>query len=474
MEQTKDRIPPSSATMMKAGIWYTVSNFILRALGFLTVPVFSRIMSGSDYGSYSTFTACVTVMTVLTGFDAYTSIIRCKNEIDDLDGFLLSVLTVNTVVTAIFYVSFLFFPEFYRNLFQVNDACIHYMFLYLVCLPAFNLISTKQRAYYRYKVFVTLTAIISVGSVVLSLTFVYIIQDSLTARIIGQYAPSIVVGAISFLYIVIKGKHIQVRYCKYVLTLCLPLLPHLLAIYALSSSNRVLLTILCGSETTAIYSIAHSATNIVSVLFDSANKAWAPWLLDNMDAGKYEEVRKVSNFYFLLLMGIALMTVLLGPEVVFILGGERLIQSQYMLPALILGCAFQIVYTMYVNVEFYLKQTGITAAATIGASLIGVTVSIVLITIFGYMAAPIGTAASYGTLLLIHYICIAKLEYGLVFDRRFIFGGLLLFAVVCISATLFLYHYIYIRIAIIIFLLTLMILFVMKNKQAMLRMLRRK
>lgn len=474
MNNGKTTSSPSSKTMMKAGVWYTVSNFIMRALGFLTVPIFSRIMSGADYGSYSTFTACVTIMTVLTGFDAYTSIIRCKHEVDDdLDSYILSVLAVNTCVTILFYFTFLAFPSFYCDVFQVNEACIHYMFVYLLCLPAFNLISTKQRAFYRYKTFVILTALISVGSVVLSLSFVLLIKDGLTARIVGQYAPGVIVGAILYVYIIIKGKQIHWKYCKYVLHLCLPLLPHLLSVYVLSSSNRVLLTFLCGSETTAIYSIANSATNIVSVLFDSANKAWAPWLLDSMRDERYDEIRNVSNVYVLVLMAVALLTVMFGPEIVYILGGRRLMESQFMLPALVMGCAFQIIYTMYVNVEFYLKRTSITATATIVAATTGIIVSYLLISTFGYMAAPIGTAVSYGILLGAHYACVSSLGYRDIFDRRFVFGILAAFASICVIATSVLYAHLVLRLGIIAVFVICLALFLARNKKALRKMIKR-
>ena len=41
--------------IVRAGVWYTVSNFIMKALQFLTIPVFSRLLSKADYGMYSNY-----------------------------------------------------------------------------------------------------------------------------------------------------------------------------------------------------------------------------------------------------------------------------------------------------------------------------------------------------------------------------------------------------------------------------------
>ena len=36
--------------VLKAGIGYTIGNYFLKGLGFITVPIFSRLMAVSDYG----------------------------------------------------------------------------------------------------------------------------------------------------------------------------------------------------------------------------------------------------------------------------------------------------------------------------------------------------------------------------------------------------------------------------------------
>ena len=38
--------------VIKAGIGYTVGNYLLKGINFLTVPIFTRLMSTVDYGTY--------------------------------------------------------------------------------------------------------------------------------------------------------------------------------------------------------------------------------------------------------------------------------------------------------------------------------------------------------------------------------------------------------------------------------------
>lgn len=430
---------PSTAVMAKSAAWYTVSNFMTKALGFLTVPIFSRVMSQADYGSYGTFTSMLSIMLILTGFDAYTSVIRSKHDVEgDMDSYVLSVLAVNTVTTLVFYMLFLVFPDFYYDIFKVNRLCINIMFLYLFTVPAFNLICTWQRAYYKYKTFVVLTVLISVGAVVMSLAFVLTAVDKLTARIIGQYLPGILVGGALFVYIIVRGKRIKFTHCRYVLQLCVPLLPHLLSLFVLTSSNMVVLSSLCGSEAAAIFSVANSAANIATILFDSANKAWAPWLLDNLEAKQEDSIRRVSNLYLILLLAIVFLVCAFGPEIIYILGGEVYEEAVYVMPLLLMGCAFKIAYTMYVNVEFYEKKTRITAVATLFAAALEIAISIPLTAQIGYIGAGVASLIGYFFLLVSHYVGVCRMGREKVFDRRLMFGGLgVLFVGLCALVVLY-------------------------------------
>ena len=38
---------------VKAGLWYTIGNIALKGCAFLTLPVFTRLLSTSDFGVYN-------------------------------------------------------------------------------------------------------------------------------------------------------------------------------------------------------------------------------------------------------------------------------------------------------------------------------------------------------------------------------------------------------------------------------------
>lgn len=415
---------PSPAIVAKAGLWYTVCTFIFKAMAFLTTPFFARYMSKSELGGFTDFASVASILIVVTSFDLFQSIIRSKSEhAKDMDSFIWSILSLSTIWTLFVYGLFLAFPEFFGGLLEMDWKYIHLMFWYLLAAPPYTMLITKQRAFYQYKKFVLLTGVMVVSGTLLSLVLVLLMQDKLTGRLLGFYSPYIIFGVTIFVYLACKGKHIRLKYWKYATTLCLPLVPHDLSLHILGVSDIVLITRLCGQEYTAYYSIAYSAYHIATVFFDALNKAWAPWLLDNLHIKNYELIRKISKKYILIFVLIITGILLLVPEIILILGGRQYERSIYCLPALIASCSFLFIFTMYVNIEFYEKKTiGVSAATMVGAG-INIALNLILLPISpenSFIIAAYTTLFGYIVLFIIHYCIVRHMKMDHVYDIRFI------------------------------------------------------
>ena len=346
----------SSSVVAKAGIWYAICNFLFRGLAFITTPIFARLMSKAELGSFSNFSSWAVILSVITSFDLAQSIIRSKLEHeDDMDSYVWSILSFSTIWTLLLYGIVLLSPETFAGIMKIDVKYIHIMFLYLLAAPPYQMLITKHRAFYKYKMFVLLTGIMAVSGTLMSLGMVLLMQDKLAGRIIGFYTPQIIIGFIIFLVIAFRGKKIKTEYWKYACIICIPLVPHVLSLNLLSTSDTLIITRLCGAEYTAIYSIAYSAYHIITILFDSMNKAWAPWLLESLHHEKYSEIKRVSKIYISIFEVIIVGILILIPEIILILGGKQYSGAIYCLPPLATSCVFQLVYTMYVNIEFYKK-----------------------------------------------------------------------------------------------------------------------
>lgn len=414
----------SSSVVAKAGIWYTICNFMFRGLAFITTPIFARLMSKAELGSFSNFSSWAAILTVITSFDLAQSIIRSKLEHEqDIDSYVWSVLSFSTIWTLVLYGIVMISPTMFADIMKIDEKYIHIMFLYLLAAPPYQMFITKHRAFYKYKMFVLLTGIMAVSGTLMSLGMVLLMQDKLAGRIIGFYTPHIIIGFAIFLVIAFKGGKIKTKYWKYACVLCIPLVPHVLSLNLLSTSDTLIITRLCGEEYTAIYSIAYSAYHIITVLFDSMNKAWAPWLLESLYHQKYGEIRKVSRIYILIFDVLIIGILILIPEIILLLGGKQYEMAIYCLPPLATSCVFQLVYTMYVNIEFYMKKTIGVSIATMIATAANIILNFIFIPMNperSYIIAAYTTLAGYIILFVLHYFIVKKMKMNQVFEIKLI------------------------------------------------------
>lgn len=419
----------NSSVVAKAGMWYTVCNFLFKGMAFITTPIFTRLLTKAELGSFSNFCSWASILMVVTSFDLAQSIIRSKLEHeDDMDSYIWSILSFSTLATLVVYGIVCLFPDFFTSLLQTDMKYIHVMFLYLLVSPAYSMLITKHRAFYKYKLFVVLTGISIISATLLSLTMVLLMQDKLAGRLLGYYVPNIVMGAIIYVYLACKGRKIKIKYWKYACVICLPLVPHVLSLYLLSSSDRAIITWLCGAEYTAIYSVAYSCYHIVTILFDSMNKAWAPWLLESLHHKKYEEIKRHSKVYICVFEGLIIGVLMLVPEIIFILGGKQYAEAIYCLPPLITSCVFQFMYTMYVNIEFYEKRTVGVAGATMIATVVNIVLNLLFIPMspeHSHVIAAYTTLAGYVILFILHYLIVRNMGMDYVYDIGFIVKVLL-------------------------------------------------
>ena len=88
---------------LKAGIAYTIGNLLIRGIGFITVPIFARLLSASDYGVINTFTAYASVLFVVQGLALHSSLKNAKidyeNQISEyISSLVIMVLTTTAVM----------------------------------------------------------------------------------------------------------------------------------------------------------------------------------------------------------------------------------------------------------------------------------------------------------------------------------------------------------------------------------------
>ena len=409
-----------SSKVLKSGIWYTISNFIVKGLAFITMPIFTRIMTADDVGMFSNLITWFNILAIIATFELYSSVSIARFDFkNDLNKYISSNLFLGSLITLIFYIIVLVFHDFFIELMMIDFKTLNIMFIYLLVYPAIQMFQIKNQVKYNYKpiVFVTLSnaLISSIASIVLTLIFV----NKLNGKIIGYFTPMIIISFVVYIYLMFEGKSINKKYWSYALKISFPLILHLLAGYLLSSVDKIMITKMVSSHANALYSVAYTISQVIAILWMSMNNAWSPWAYEKMDNKEYDSLFKNSKPYLIFFLIVVFLFMLVAPELLLIMGGNEYLETKYVIPPVMIGYVFQFVYSLYVNIEFYHKKQKNIAFGTIIACVINIILNYILIPRFGYIAAAYTTLIGYISLYVIHYIFVKKLGCTSWYDNRF-------------------------------------------------------
>jgi len=416
---------------LKAGVWYTASSFLRKGIGFITTPIFARLLTKSDFGSYSNFAVWLSICAVVCTLHLQSSVARAKFDYkDDFDGYISSITFLGTLTTAAFYAVVVLFMGFFSELLSIDPIYIHVMFIELLVAPSFDMIQAKHRIQQKYKLQVILSIFISIASTFLAVLGAFYFQNKLFGRIMGAEITNTVFYLIVFLYVMYRGRRIiDLSAWKYAAVYSAPIIPHLLSNIILGSSDKVMITRMVGKEANGIYSLAYHGGLVVSTLMTSFNQAMVPWLFEKLHAGDRDTIKKVNRYYLAAFSLIVIASILLAPEIILILGGKKYEGAQYIVPPVMLGYGYKFAYTNYVNVEQYNKKTGVVSVGTLIAAGFNIIANLIFIPIFGFQAAAYTTLAGFVLLLLIHFVISRKYGFTEVYDNSFSFAVLIIMTI---------------------------------------------
>lgn len=412
-----------SKKALKAGGWYTVSNFLLKAVGFITTPVFTRTLSKTQYGEYTNYNAWLSIVAIVATLEMSSCVVRGRYDFEeDFDAFLSSIIAFGTVITLGFYLIVNIFMQYFAVVLDMQPVYIHLMFMNVMISPALSILQAKHRILQKYKSFVFVAVGTTISSTLISLVCVMNMEDKLFGRIFGMTVPLLVVYLGAYILMMARGRCIyKAEYWKYSFVFCIPLVPHLLSNTILGSSDRIMIKHICGAEDAAVYSVAYSCGMIITILFTSLNQAWEPWLFDRINSGDYVSIKRYSKVYLIFFVILVMGSILVAPELIYIMGGRDYYDAVYAIPPVMTGYGCKFAYTFYVNIEKFEKKTAYISTGTLAAAGLNVVLNLVFIPVFGYIAAAYTTLAGFFALVFFHYIICKKQKLTQMYDNVFIF-----------------------------------------------------
>lgn len=401
---------------MKAGIGYTIGNILIKGINFLTLPLFSRLMSPSEFGVFNLFISYDAIISILISLAMHTSLRNAKYKFENkIDNYISSISILYFINSLILLFLILIFRNSISNITGFNLPVLILLIVNGFGSAIFSLYNAKLSLEYSYKKYLILAGLNSIGNIILSLLLITTVfnYDKSIGRITGVSAV-IFILSISILYIQYKKSKpvFNKEYWKFSLSYSLPLVPHGISQTLLSQFDKMMIASLVNNVATGIYSLASNVRLIYTVIIDSISNVWWTWFYEQMNDklnNKEEKLQKGSIALSLLFMIPTIGGLALSREIILILGGKEYIDASYLVVPMVVDAFVVFLYTLVVSSEYYLKKTFYVSLGTLIAAIINCITNVIFIKMFGYIAAAYTTLFSYLIYLIIHIIISRRL-----------------------------------------------------------------
>ncbi|HFI0701054.1 TPA: lipopolysaccharide biosynthesis protein [Streptococcus suis] len=397
----------------KAGLGYIIGNYFLRGIGFLTLPLFSRLLSSEDFGIYNTFLSYGNILFVFVGLALHTSYKSAQIKYDNgFENYVSNTLVLCIVSSVIFLIGGASIPFFFEGL---SYEMVFWLILYSFGTAITAYYNSYLSIYFKSASYIRLATISAISNIVVSLVLIFSIfyENRSMGRIIGTTLPVFVIALIWIIDFLKKWKpDLNSSQIKFALRYSVPLIPHGISQVLLSSCDKVMIAMMVGNSQAGIYSFAYTIYSLISVTFSSLDQVWSPWFFQQMKENNIRKIREVADQYALGIAIVAVMSMLAGPELIYIIGSNDFLESKYLFVPVVVGGFFSFMYTFPAAIEYYYEKTKYIAIGTSFAAVINILLNFVGIRIFGYTIAAYTTLLTYLLYFLFHYCISVSLTGG--------------------------------------------------------------
>lgn len=422
--------------ILKAGLGYTIGNYFLKGLSFLTIPIFTRLLNIEDYGIYNTFIAYESIFFVIIGFAIHSSFKNAKYKYKDKYEEYVSSSFLLICISLFFWILVsLLFSTVLCKLLNLDKISLIMLVLYSFSNAILQCVNTYFALNYQYKSYLIISFINALGNVLLSILFINtIFSDSrYMGRIFGTVTPCILIAIFIVLKIFKNTKpSFNKSYWKWGLKYSLPIVPHGLSQVILSQFDRIMIQKMIGAAQAGIYSFSYNLYTIISVTTSSLGSVWEPWFYEKMKQKNYDAIRKKSSLYIIGVLLISILLMLISPEIIKIMSDSSYWTAKYCALPIIGAGFFAFLYTLPSTVEYYFEKTKYIALGTMMAALINVVLNYIFLLRFDYVSAAYTTLFTYFIYFIFHYILSLK-----IFKIKLFSFEIIIFAIITILIAMF-------------------------------------
>jgi len=426
-----------------------VSSGLLSVFGLITLPLLTKTLSPDLYGIWTQM--CVTIGLLLTfvTFGFQTSVIRFLSGTNDRHktSSLFHLMLGFVLLNSLFFVLVTFFFRHIFSEFIFGDISFSRFIpltgLWLAMQGIYALNISFMRANNKIKLLSFINIIKSALDVLVVYFVLIVLSESLETVIILNICILFIFSTMIYMCEVVGTVGIYIKVhdfgntSKDLFKFSLPFIPNGALLWILASSDRYFIVHLLSLSENAIYSVAYSLVNILSIFYMPLGFVAYPLLVRFWEENQKQTAKSIfeksTKIYIFLVIPSIFGLYALGSKLILILATSDYLVSSTLILWIALGLLFLGIYQINVYIIHLVKKTYYNTIIFSIAAIINIMLNYIFIKFIGIEGAAISTSISYLFLAIIVTL-IARKELRYTFDFKFmvkcIFASMVMYTII--------------------------------------------
>lgn len=275
---------PSISYFLKDSFIYTLANWASKLIGFILIPLYTRIFTPADFGTLDLVLTSMLFVTAVIEFGLNEAVTRffhdSKNEADQ-HTYFSTVFWTKLLTYGPLTILLILFSKRISFGFWGNDA-----FQTLIIWAACSLLTSGLWMYalslYRLQFRSFAYSIFSLSYLTLSLTLTIVFVVGMEMSVVGIYCARVLADIALLSVLLWNRRQVFTRpdfsLLRPLLRFGIPLVPSALVYVTLEYLDRYFIQLYRGSGELGLYAIAYRVATMLSLVSSGFDTAWAPFL----------------------------------------------------------------------------------------------------------------------------------------------------------------------------------------------------
>lgn len=390
--------------LVKNITFLTIGQFGTKLLSFLLVPLYTNILTTSEYGTYDLVHSTVSVMLPLLTLNIQEAVMRYSMEKmeskSDIFTFGMKITLLGNAIILLF----ILINSYYSFSFIIKENSL-FFFLFFFVSGVGSLLLGFSRGLERVKDISISGVLCSFAIIVCNILFLCIFKWGLKgyfiANIIGPFVQIVYLSKRIDIKSYINGKRDQELSLK-LLKFSLPTIANSVAWWVNNLADRYLVTWLCGLAANGIYSVASKIPSIINVFQSIFNQAWSISAVKEFDPeDKDDYFSSIYNVYNGVLVVLCSLIIMCDKIFARFLYANDFYEAWKYVPFLTISIIFGAISGYTGSIFLALKKSDLFVKCSGSGAIINILLNVLLIPYTGTLGAAVATLVSYWTVYIV-------------------------------------------------------------------------